>query len=213
MKNKDLLLLIRSQEDQPDMDVLRWRRFRKHLERKGWKIHWISVQFPEKAQSGGFLKRLMGKLVVLRHAYRAANWVIASRNISVVIVTIPYATPMILGVVLKIKLRDRIKLILEIRDIYARNTLICSRRICGFLNVIKENIFLAYADSLWYVTTAIKDHYIKFYPCAEKILRGAVITNGFDSEEYPKMVTFPSERKFLVINYFGAFYGYRNPEL
>jgi glycosyltransferase involved in cell wall biosynthesis len=216
MTNRKLLLLLGFTDEDTKMASVRWRRFRKHLSPDEFSFEWIPVKLPFCDDSAGAPAKALRELTVLRHAARQAGQIARGRDPQVrmtVLASIPPLDPLYVGVMLKRACRADVELVLEIRDVYARPELYEYRPVRRRLEVLKEKLLIRYVDRLIYLTEEIQNRYRAYYPRRRSVQEGAVITNGYDPQEYgpgpgPAVAT-----GRLEIGYFGSFYASRNPEL
>lgn len=216
MKDENIILLISFNEDESEMASIRWRRFKKYLERKNFRINWVTVKFPHIAKGKTILRKITYEIKLLNFSFKLSKRLekseIFKKNI-VVLATIPVLDPLLVGFILKIRSKGKIKLILEIRDIYARTDLYNFNKIRRNIEILKESFYIKFVDKILYLTDEIKKHYCSYYKNLKNVKEGITITNGYDRDEYIQNKKVLKTKNFLEINYFGSFSGTRNPEI
>ncbi|MHA1341272.1 MAG: glycosyltransferase [Promethearchaeota archaeon] len=213
--NKKILLLISFYQKELEMASLRWLRFKKYLEKDNYTIEWVPIKLFNFNMVNNIIEKIFYEIKILNKAYKISKKLRFNLNFNektIVLVSIPPGDPLLVGLILKIILKRNIKLILEIRDIYARTVFFDFNIIKRNMEILKEKIFIFFADKIIFLTKEIKEKYCSYYKNLHKVVEGAVITNGYDKDEYLKNKKIIKRRKFLEINYFGTFYGTRNPE-
>jgi glycosyltransferase involved in cell wall biosynthesis len=216
MVNRKLLLLLGFTDQDTKMASVRWQRFRKYLSPAEFSFEWIPVRLPFCDDSAGAPAKALRELTVLRHASRQARRLAESRDLRAgvtVLASIPPLDPLYVGVMLKRACRSGVELVLEIRDVYARPELYEYRPVRRRLEVLKERLLIRHVDRLIYLTEEIQNRYRAYYPRLRSVREGAVITNGYDAEEYGPEPRPEVPKDLLEIGYFGSFYASRNPEL
>jgi glycosyltransferase involved in cell wall biosynthesis len=212
----NLLLLLSSAEEDAKMASVRWKRFKKHLCPDEFLLEWVPIRLPFGSDSAGALSKALRELTVLRHAATCAKQLARDRNPrmkTIVVASIPTLDPLYVGAMLKRSAGSRVELVLEIRDVYARPELFEYSPIRRRLEILKEAMLVRYVDRFIFLTDEIKKRYCTYYPHLAGVRRGAVITNGYDSEEYGSGQAAEPRPGPLEIGYFGSFYATRTPEL
>jgi len=211
-----LLLLMGFAEEDTKMASVRWRRFRKYLHRDGVDLQWVTVRLPYSEESAGAAAKAAGEFRVLGRARALARQLAQRWNPdtkAVALASIPTLDPLYVGAMLKRLAGTNLELVLEIRDVYARPEIYEYSRLRRRLEILKESMLVGYVDKVIYLTDEIRRRYCTYYPHLSSIQTGVVITNGYDPEEYGPRPPAPGQNGTLEINYFGSFYGTRNPDL
>jgi len=213
---KKVCLLIGFDQNESEMASIRWLRFKKYLEKDNLSIEWIPIKLSSLEKGESFIKKISHDISVLNKAYKLSKKLKNKINFNentFVLVSIPPGDPLIVGIILKLLLRHKISMILEIRDIYARTDFFNFERGRRIIEVIKEKVFIRLADRILYLTEVIKKEYCSYYKNLNKVNEGIVITNGYDRDEYLYSKKGKKRNEYLEINYFGSIYGTRNPEV
>jgi glycosyltransferase involved in cell wall biosynthesis len=215
MPGSKLLLLLGFTPEDTKMASVRWQRFRKQLSREQVPLEWVPVKLPSCDGSARARAKALRELAVLYHASRQARRLARARDPHAklaVLASIPPLDPLYVGAMLKRARRANVELVLEIRDVYARPELYEYRPARRRLEVFKEAVLIRHVDRFIYLTEEIRRRYRSYYPRLRSIHAGAVITNGYDPDEYgPEPVPAAGNGR-LEIGYFGSFYASRNPE-
>jgi glycosyltransferase involved in cell wall biosynthesis len=211
-----LLLLMGFAEEDTKMASVRWRRFRKYLHRDGVDLEWVTVRLPYCQESASVAAKAAGEFKVLGRARALARQLAQQWNRqtrAVALASIPTLDPLYVGAMLKRLAGTNVELVLEIRDVYARPEIYEYGALRRRLEIFKESMLVGYADKVIYLTDEIRRRYCSYYPHLSSIQTGVVITNGYDPEEYGPCPPTLGRNGLLEINYFGSFYGTRNPDL
>lgn len=216
MIRRKLLLLLAFAENETKMASVRWKRFRRHLSEGPLAFEWVPVKLPYCEDSASAAAKMMREFSVLRHAAKHARQLARRQDAQVgttVLASIPTLDPLYVGAILRRACQANTELVLEIRDIYARPELFEYNSIRRRLEVAKESLLIRRVDRFIFLTDEIKRRYCTYYPRLSSIRDGAVITNGYDPEEYGPPPAAAARSDSLDIGYFGSFYAGRNPEL
>jgi len=211
-----LLLLMGFAEEDTKMASVRWRRFRKYLHRDGVDLEWVTVKLPYRQESASVAAKAADEFKVLGRARALAKQLAQQWNRqtrAVALASIPTLDPLYVGAMLKRLAGANLELVLEIRDVYARPEIYEYSALRRRLEIFKESMLVGYVDKVIYLTDEIRRRYCSYYPRLSSIQTGIVITNGYDPDEYGPRATMPGRHNLLEINYFGSFYGTRNPDL
>jgi len=216
MIRRRLLLLLGFAEDETKMASVRWKRFRRCLSGGAFAFEWVPVKLPYCDDAANPAAKAIREFSVLRHATRHARQLAGSGESGVkttVLASIPTLDPLYVGALLRRSCNANTELVLEIRDIYARPELFEYNSVRRRLEVFKEALLIRRVDRFIFLTDEIKRRYCTYYPRLSRIRDGAVITNGYDPEEYGPPPAASPRSDCLDIGYFGSFYASRNPEL
>jgi len=211
-----LLLLLGFTEEDMKMASVRWSRFKRHLSGDAFAFEWAPVQLPYCDESSSMLSKGIREFKVLRHARRLAEQLKQAADPNgrtIVLASIPTLDPLYVGAMLRRLGGSSTELVLEIRDVYARPELCTYNSIRRRLEIFKEAMLIRYVDRFIFLTDEIKRRYCSYYPHLSAIEAGAVITNGYDPQEYGPGPAANGQPGLLDIGYFGSFYTSRNPEL
>jgi len=214
--NKKIFLLLGFEKEESEMASIRWRRFKKYLEKDSFFIDWVPVKTPSPDIGKTIIKKVLHEMKALSEAYKLSKRLrcnLIFGDSIIVLVSIPPGEPLLVGLILKVIFKSNIKLILEIRDIYARTDFYNFKKVRRIIEVIKEKVCIRLADRILYLTEIIKKEYCSYYKNLNKVAEGIVITNGYDRDEYLHNKKRTKRKGYLEINYFGSFYGTRNPEV
>jgi glycosyltransferase involved in cell wall biosynthesis len=216
MDSTRLLLLLGFTEDDTKMASVRWNRFRRHLSGEAFSLEWMPIRLPYCDESSSMLSKGIREFQVLRHARKLSERLKRELDPSgktIVLASIPPLDPLYVGTMLRRTSKSNTELVLEIRDVYARPELCEYNSIRRRLEILKENMLIRHVDRFIFLTDEIKRRYCTYYPHLREIWAGAVITNGYDPQEYGSGPEIDAEPGLLDIGYFGSFYTSRNPEL
>jgi glycosyltransferase involved in cell wall biosynthesis len=213
---KLLLLLLGFPEGATKMASVRWSRFKRHLSKDAFALDWVPVTLPYCEESSGVLAKGLREFRVLRHARRFSRQLAQAADPNVrttVLASIPPLDPLYVGAMLRRLGRSNAELVLEIRDVYARPELCEYKPARRRLEIFKEAMLIRYVDRFIFLTDEIKRRYCTYYPQLPAMRAGAVITNGYDPQEYGPGSGADGQQELLTIGYLGSFYTSRNPEL
>ncbi len=216
MTDRRLLLLLGFAEDDTKMASVRWSRFKRHLSGDAFSFEWVPVQLPYCDESSSMLSKGIREFKVLRHARRFAKQLKQAANPNdrtTILASIPTLDPLYVGAMLRRLGGSNTELVLEVRDVYARPELCDYNSLRRRLEIFKEARLIRYVDRFIFLTDEIKRRYCSYYPHLPAIQAGAVITNGYDPQEYGPSPATNEQPELLDIGYFGSFYTSRNPEL
>ncbi len=216
MTDRKLLLLLGFTEDDTKMASVRWSRFKRHLSGDAFSFEWVPVQLPYCDESSGMLSKAIREFQVLRRARKFARQLKRAGDLSAgttILASIPTLDPLYVGAMLRRLGGSNSELVLEVRDVYARPELCEYNPLRRRLEIFKEATLIRYVDRFIFLTDEIKRRYCRYYPHVPAIQAGAVITNGYDLQEYGPSPATGKQPEVLDIGYFGSFYTSRNPEL
>lgn len=216
MTRRQLILLLAFREDETKMASVRWKRFRKHFSQEALSFEWMPIKLPYCDDSAGAAAKVVREFSVSREARRCARGLAEGRDPearTVVLASIPTLDPLYVGAMLRRICRTNVELVLEIRDIYARPESFEYNSLRRRLEVFKERRLIRHVDRFIFLTDEIKRRYCDYYPRVPKIRDGAVVTNGYDPDEYGTPAAAFARSDTLDVGYFGSFYGSRNPEM
>ncbi|MGE5294053.1 MAG: glycosyltransferase [Solirubrobacterales bacterium] len=216
MTSRRLLLLLGFGREETKMASVRWKRFCKHLAGGPFSFEWVPIKLPYCEDSASTAAKAIREVSVFRQAKRHARQLASSQDPQIkttILASIPTLDPLYVGAILRRTRKANTELVLEIRDIYARPELFEYNSARRRLEVLKESMLIRRVDRFIFLTEEIKRRYRQYYPRLSSIRDGAVITNGYDPEEYGLLPTAASRPDSLEIGYFGSFYASRNPEL
>jgi len=216
MTDRKLLLLLGFTEDDTKMASVRWSRFKRSLSGEAFSLEWVPVHLPYCDESSSMLAKGIQEFKVRRHAQGLAEQFRQAANANgrtTILASIPPLDPLYVGAMLRRLDEPNTELVLEVRDVYARPELCEYKSIRRRLEIFKEAMLIRYVDRFIFLTDEIKRRYGTYYPHLPAIRAAAVITNGYDLQEYGPASAANGQSGLLNIGYFGSFYTSRNPEL
>jgi glycosyltransferase involved in cell wall biosynthesis len=110
-------------------------------------------------------------------------------------------------------LRKKAPFVLEIRDVITGNKIMEQSQTTIEKYTIRsiEKKVIKYVDDFIFLTRFIKEDYIKWQYTNKNVLKGEVITNGYDSEAVENISAKVREKEQILFAHVGSFYGSRNP--
>jgi glycosyltransferase involved in cell wall biosynthesis len=147
------------------------------------------------------------------HTINKIKSIMNKQNYRKIFVSIPQLQALIIGSKLK-KIFPDIELTEEIRDLYSTNYLMSNKFIKQKILFIFEYNLMKRVDKFIFVTRLIKEEYVKYFSrCNNNIIKGKIILNGYDPEEYENLSNdnpINIDPGKIVLTYTGRLYGTRS---